>query len=95
MDQPLKEKKILNVAIAIEKEKCKINLNKVIYIGTRIFDLNKALMQDFHYNYIKNKFGDKADMLLTDTDCLMYKVVAENIYVIIKSYLTSVIIQKI
>ena len=31
-------------------------------------------MQDFDYDYIKNEHGDKAEMLLTDTDTLMYKL---------------------
>ena len=33
-------------------------------------NLSKALMQDFHYKYVKNKYGDKPEMLLTDTDIL-------------------------
>ena len=63
---------------------CRLNLNKPIYIGASILDLSKILqyqMQDFHYSYIKNKYGDQAEMLPTDTDILMYKIEAENIYV--------------
>ena len=37
-------------------------------------------MQNFHY-YIKNKYGEKAEMLLTDTDSLMYKIETEHVYV--------------
>ena len=37
-------------------------------------------MQDFHYNYIKHEYDDKAEMFLTDTDSLMYKTEAENVY---------------
>ena len=37
-------------------------------------------MQDFDYNYIKNKYGDKAETLLTDTDGLRYKIETENFY---------------
>ena len=74
-----REKQFRNVAIAIEKEKYRINLNKLIYIGTGIIDLSKVLMQDFHFNYIKNKNGDKAEMLLKDTGSLMHKIETENV----------------
>ena len=37
-------------------------------------------MQDFHYNYIKNKYGNKVGTFLTNTDSLMYKIEAENVY---------------
>ena len=68
-------KQFCNGAMAIDKEKCKTNLHKWIYIGTSIFDLSKVLIQDFDYNYIKNKYGDKAEILLTDTDSLVSKIV--------------------
>ena len=76
---------------------CTKNLNKSIYIGTSISDLSKVLVQDFYYNYIKNKYGDTAEMLLTDTGSLIYKIETENVYedLNIKSFLTSVIIRKI
>ena len=75
---------------------CTKNLNKSIYIGTSISDLSKVLVQDFYYNYIK-KYVDKAEMLLTDTGSLIYKIETENVYgdLNIKSFLTSVIIRKI
>ena len=49
-----------------EKKKRNIHLNKPIHIETIIFDLSKVLMLDFHYNYIKNKYCDKAEMLPTN-----------------------------
>ena len=37
-------------------------------------------MYDFHYNYIKRKYGDKAKLLLTYTDSTMYEIQTEDFY---------------
>ena len=62
-----------------------------------ILDLSKVLIQDFHYDYIKDKYVDQVEVFLVDTDSLMYelrpKMFMKNSTKII-SYLTLVIIKK-
>ena len=37
-------------------------------------------MFDFHDNYIKTKYGDKAELSFTDTDSLMYLIQTQDVY---------------
>lgn len=55
-------------------------LNKPAHVGMCILELSKTLMYDFHYNYIKKKYGDKSKLLFTDTDGLMYEIKADDVY---------------
>ena len=66
--------------VAVHKIKETLNLNRPAYVGMCILDLSKTLMYDFHYNYIKEKYGDKAKLLFTDTDSLKYEIEAEDVY---------------
>ena len=65
---------------AIKKKKKTITLDKPIYCGMAILDLSKLHMYRFHYDYIKPKYGNKATLLMTDTDSLFYKVETKNFY---------------
>ena len=66
--------------IAVPMKKAKLYFNKPLYSGMSILDLSKSLMYDFHYNYIKTKYGDKPNLLFTDTDSLAYEIKTNDFY---------------
>ena len=73
--------KIFNESLmAVYKIEEVLTLNRPAYVGMCILDLSKTLMYDFHYNYIKKKYGDRAKLLFTDTDSLTYETEAEDVY---------------
>ena len=66
--------------ISVHMKKTSLRMNKPVYLGMCILDLSKIIMYEFHYNHIKEKYGDKAKLLFTDTDSLMYEIETEDFY---------------
>jgi len=66
--------------VAVHMKKTELVFNKPVYLGMSILDLSKTLMYDFHYKYIKKKFGLKANLLYTDTDSLCYEIETEDFF---------------
>ena len=51
-------------ALAIEMEKTQITMNKPDYLSLSILDLSKTAMYKFWYDYIKAKYGEKANCVI-------------------------------
>ena len=76
-----KSRKIFNEnLISVHMKKTNLTMNKPVYLGMCILELSKIIMFDFHYNYIKPKYGDKAKLLFTDTDSYLYEIQTEDFY---------------
>ena len=60
-----------NDLFGIDMRKSRLLLNKPVYTGMTILDNSKILMYDFFYNELKKKYGQKCELLYTDTGSLL------------------------
>ena len=68
-----------NLAI-IEMKKVKVKMNKPIYLGMSILDISKITVYEFWYDYIRNKYGERANLCYTDTDSFIINVKMEDFF---------------
>ena len=76
----LQAKKIFgNDLVTIHKSKVTLTINKPAYIGICILEMSRMLMDEFHYDYIKNKYDSNSGLLFTDS-ITIYKIKAKDVY---------------
>ena len=69
-----------NAMVLLKLNKKTVQLNKPIYAGFSIPELSKYHMYNFHYNIMKPKYNEKIELLMTDTDSLVYKIETDDFY---------------
>ena len=75
-----KTKNISEDLLKIEMKKVEVTMNKPIQLGQAILDISKTLMYEFWYDYIKQKYGDKARLCYMDTDSFITYIKTEDFY---------------
>ena len=68
-----------NLAI-IEMKKVKVKMNKPIYLGLCILEISKIIMYEFWYDYVKNKYGNKARLCYMNTDTFVINIKTNDFY---------------
>lgn len=68
-------KRVLDDLIATEMRKTKIKMDKPVYLGMLILDINKAVMYEYQYDYV-----NKAKLCYVDTDSFIFCIKTEDIF---------------
>ena len=76
----LRQKIFDNNLVVIHKIKTTLTLKKPANIRICVLELSKVPMYEFHFDYIKKKYGSKSRLSFTDTDSFMYEIQIENVY---------------
>ena len=63
-----------------EMGKIKVVMNKSVYLGQARLDLSKIVMCEFHYDYMKPKYGKNLKLCYMDTDSLVYHIKTKDFY---------------
>ena len=66
--------------MSCEMGKINVVINKPVYLGKAILDLSKIVMYEFHYDYMKPKYGKNLKLCYMDTDSLVYHIKTEDFY---------------
>ena len=84
--------------MATEMKKTRVKVNKLIYLGMSILGIGKILMYEFWYDYIKQKYQDKAKLCYMDTDSLLFvlklKIFTKTLVMMLKNALTRLTMTK-
>lgn len=71
--------------VAVELSATNVLMDKPCFIGAAILDISKLTMAKFHYDFIVREYGNKCEMLYTDTDSFIYMFTGvDDIYAEIK-----------
>ena len=54
-------------------------MNKPVYLGLSILEINKKLMYDIWYDYIKQKYWNKTKLCYMDTERFIIYVKTEDL----------------
>jgi hypothetical protein len=72
--------------VAIKMKPVSLFWDKPTYTGACILDLSKLHLYKFHYDVMKSKYGNKAQLLFTDTDSVCYHIVTNDLYSDMKQF---------
>ena len=65
--------------LAIEMKKVKVKMNKPVYLGLSILEINKRLMYEFWYDCIKPRYQYNAKPCYMDTDRFIIHIKIEDV----------------
>ena len=71
---------ISNRLAIVESVSIKTVFNKPIYMGAVILETSKLHMYQFWYDHLKVKYGNKIQLIYTDTDSFVIEVETDDIY---------------
>ena len=71
---------ISNRLALVESKPIKTIFNKPIYMGAVILEISKLHMYEFWYDHLKQKYGNKIQLIYTDTDSFVIEVETDDIY---------------
>ena len=69
-----------NNLMAIQVHKSRVVLIRPVFVGMSILGLSKHLMYDFYYNQLRGQYGDRCQLLYTDTDSLLLEVQTKDVF---------------
>ena len=72
--------KISDKQVLVQSKPVKTKFNKPIYLGSVILETSELHMYKFWYDYLKVKYGDKVNLLYTDTDSFVLETITDDIY---------------
>ena len=66
--------------VSVRMRPSSVRLDKPIQHGVSVLDRAKVPMYSWHYEYMKQKYGNNIRLLYTDTDSFIYEIRTEDFY---------------
>ena len=66
--------------VLVQSKPVKTKFNKPIYLGACILETSKLHMYKFWYDYLKVKYGNKVNLIYTDTDSFILEIFTDDVY---------------